>query len=401
MTSLLHARATDGRKILPRIGILALGPFFFAEGYHPSSRIPTLLLNVKMKAPLLFVAALSIVVAHSTAVRPKFKRPLRVFVMVGQSNMVGHGVISAIDDSTGSEKNATLQWLVDNVPEQFGMLQDDGSGTWTTRKDVLMACNRRDDLLPVMSNYGQYHASLCGGDRGQYQVGPELGFGWAVGDGLNHRRGDKVLLMKIAWGGKSLAEDFRPPSSGGTVGPYYQSMIANVKATLSNITGYFPQEEGRPIKMSGFAWHQGWNDGCDFNMTAEYEYNLANLIRDVRRDLEVPDLPISIGASGMAGYEPGRRADIVAAQMAVSDPNKYPDFDGTVATVDTRPYCRDPYPASPSDLGYHWNNNAESYWLVGKSMGQAMVELVLRREAVGDIMEEKNVLPNINSAVSR
>ena len=69
--------------------------------------------------------------------------------------------------------------------------------------------------------------------------------------------------------------------------------------------------------------------------------------------------------------------------MAVSDLTKYPEFDGTVATVDTRPFCRDPYPASPSDLGYHWNNNAEAYWLVGKGMGQAIVELVLRREAKG------------------
>lgn len=128
-------------------------------------------------------------------------------------------------------------------------------------------------------------------------------------------------------------------------------------------------------------------------MTAEYEFNLANLIRDVRLDLDVPDLPISIGASGMAGYEPGRRADIVAAQMAVSDPKKYPEFDGTVATVDTRPFSRDPYPASPSDLGYHWNNNCESYWLVGKGMGQAMVELVLRKEhAERNAIGEKSAL---------
>lgn len=342
---------------------------------------------------ILFFSAFFFQTIHANAT-PKFKHPLRVFVLVGQSNMVGHGVITAIDDDSGSEKNATLQWLVDNAPDQYGVLQDDESGTWATRKDVLMACNRRDDLLPIMSKSGYLQASLCGGDRGQYQIGPELGFGWAVSDDLNRHKGDKILLIKIAWGGKSLAEDFRPPNSGGTVGPYYQSMIASVKATLSNITGYFPREVGRPVKLSGFAWHQGWNDGCDWNMTAEYEFNLANLIRDVRNDLDVPDLPISIGASGMAGYEPGRRADIVAAQMAVSDPTKYPEFDGTVATVDTRPFCRDPYPASPSDLGYHWNNNAEAYWLVGHGMGQAMVQLVMRKEAKATGMNVHHGLHN-------
>ena len=326
------------------------------------------------------VAGLLLLSATCAEARPEFKHPLRVFVLVGQSNMVGHGVIEATDDNTGIEKNATLTWLVDNVPEEYGMLQNQSSGDWTVRQDVLMACNRRDDLLPIMSDYGALHASLCGGDRGQHQIGPELGFGYEVADGLNRREGDKILAMKIAWGGKSLAEDFRPPSSGGAVGPYYESMIANVKATLANITGYFPNESGRPVKLSGFVWHQGWNDGCDVNMTAEYEYNLANLIRDVRLDLDVPGLPVSIGASGMAGREPGRRADIVAAQMAVADPKKYPEFDGTVATVDTRPFYRDPYPASPSDLVYHWHNSAESYWLVGKGMGKAIVELVLRRE---------------------
>ena len=301
------------------------------------------------------VAGLLLLLLSATCAEagPKFKHPLRVFVLVGQSNMVGHGVIEATDDNTGSQKNATLRWLIDNVPEEYGVLQDQPSDDWTVRQDVLMACNRRDDLLPIMSNYGPLHASLCGGDRGQYQIGAELGFGWAVGDALNRHEDDKILAMKIAWGGKSLARDFRPPSSGGTVGPYYESMIANVKATLANITGYFPNESGRPVKLSGFVWHQGWNDGCDVNMTAEYEHNLANLIRDIRVDLDVPGLPVSIGASGMAGREPGRRADIVAAQMAVSDPSKYPEFDGTVATVDTRPFYRDPYPASPSDLGYH------------------------------------------------
>ena len=94
-------------------------------------------------------------------------------------------------------------------------------------------------------------------------------------------------------------------------------------------------------------------------MVAEYESNLVNLIRDIRVDLGVSNLPISIGVSGMSGNEPGRRADIVEAQLAVADPKKYPEFEGTVASVDTRPFRRDSYPASPSDLGYHWNNNCE------------------------------------------
>ena len=91
------------------------------------------------------------------------------------------------------------------------------------------------------------------------QLGPELGFGWAVGDAFNRGTDDdsKVLLLKVSWGGKSLAEDFRPPSSSGTTGPNYLSMIENVRNTIANITHIFPEESGKHIELSGFAWHQG------------------------------------------------------------------------------------------------------------------------------------------------
>ena len=130
----------------------------------------------------------------------------------------------------------------------------------------------------------------------------------------------------------------------------------------------------------GFAWHQGWNDGCDEAMTEEYEKNLANLIRDVRVDLGVPDLPFSIGVSGMNGWtkddRDNRRTRIINAQLAVANSTKYPEFEGTVASVETRDFFREAKPVSPGDQIYHWNNNCESYWLIGQAIGKAMVDLV-------------------------
>ena len=38
-------------------------------------------------------------------------------------------------------------------------------------------------------------------------------------------------------------------------------------------------------------------------MTAEYETNLANFIRDIRQDLGVPNLLVAIGVFGMTGYD--------------------------------------------------------------------------------------------------
>ena len=39
------------------------------------------------------------------------------------------------------------------------------------------------------------------------RIGPELQFGHVIGDYFENQ----VFLIKTAWGGKSLAKDFRPP----------------------------------------------------------------------------------------------------------------------------------------------------------------------------------------------
>jgi hypothetical protein len=108
----------------------------------------------------------------------------------------------------------------------------------------------------------------------------------------------------------------------------------------------------------GFAWHQGWNDGSGIKTTAQYESNLANLIRDVRIDLGVPDLLISIGVSGMEGWNGNKRRTDIA-----------------VASVETRDFYRDKL-ASHGVQHYHWNNNCESYWLIGQAMGEAVIDLI-------------------------
>jgi len=131
------------------------------------------------------IAIIGVISSSSAAARinsnSNEKLPLRVFILVGQSNMVGHGTRYEIDDTTGKQKNATLQWLVDNAPESYGMLKtktkqqgksnkqrhSDNSEEWTVRKDVLIACNSRgqDDVSPRVTNYGYLYAGLCTGKR--------------------------------------------------------------------------------------------------------------------------------------------------------------------------------------------------------------------------------------------
>jgi hypothetical protein len=338
-------------------------------------------------------------------------RPLQVFLLVGQSNMQGHGYVDQKNDTTGEYLNGTLGWLVQNDPTEYGMLREKTTGgNWTIRQDVFVAYNQQDltNVRPEINQHGYLQPGFGGNPGQSNQMGPELGFGWTLAEATHHKnchchcsnnnKTQMILLLKIAWGGKSLAVDFRPPSSsekGKPTGLFYEAMLANTFHTLSyEFPRLFPDyyeyasdstSGGGYYELAGFGWHQGWNDGCDADMTAEYETNLANLIRDIRQDLGVPNLPVAIGVSGMTGYQEhpaknDRREAIIAAQFAVANATNYPEFAGTVATVETRNFARDPWPQSPGTQGYHWNQNCESYWLVGKAMGQAMVGLLQQQQ---------------------
>lgn len=317
---------------------------------------------------------------------------LKVFLMVGQSNTQGHGYINTTDE-VGNYRNGTLEWLVQERPEFFGKLKQRGRRSrrsrWTPRRDVWIAYNRQfaGAVRPEIGQHGHLVPGY-GGDPGQegLQMGPELSFGWTMGDAFNgnvgkhhhHQTKQQILILKIAWGGRSLAVDYRPPSSGGTTGLYYESMLAHTWRALGQLDKFFSQYNTLPgYELAGFVWHQGWNDGCDEEMTAEYEQNLANLIRDVRTDLGVPQLPVSIGVSGFHGYTPDVRRDaIIAAQFAVANATRYPEFAGNVVSMDTRSFARPPIPNSPGRQVYHWNNNCETYWLVGQAMADGMLSIL-------------------------
>ena len=145
---------------------------------------------------------------------------------------------------------------------------------------------------------------------------------------------------------------------------------------LNHLPKYCPNYKGDAYEIAGFGWHQGWNDRINAAFTAQYEVNLSNLIKDLRAEFSAPKMRFVIGATGMgdANLDPTAVA-LIAAQTAVADPAKHPEFAGSVATVDTRPFDYGINSPSPPN-GYHWNFNGESYFHIGESMGLAMMELL-------------------------
>ncbi len=282
---------------------------------------------------------------------------VKVFILAGQSNMQGHGKVDA--EAKANDGKGSLAWLVKNADTAARFKHLVGThGQWIDREDVrIWYLGRTGNLAPGF------------GFREGY-MGPELGFGHVVGDTYK----EPVLLIKLAWGGKSLAQDFRPPSSGGEVGPYYQELLKLTREVLRDAKTIFPQYADLKLELAGFGWHQGWNDRVNQAFNDEYEQNLANFIRDIRKDLDAPNLPFVIAETGMSGREEKhpRALSLMKAQAAVAE---YDEFQGNVAFVGTKDFYR-PKEASPSGQAYHWNSNAETYYLIGEGMGKAMVELL-------------------------
>jgi alpha-galactosidase len=318
-------------------------------------------------APLLLAPS---AVLHA-ADQPK---PVKVFVLAGQSNMEGQGFIAADPKRNGGR--GTLEFLVKEpaTAARFAHLVGK-DGKWLVRDDVWIS--HLDRQGPLTVGYGSKS------DR----IGPELGFGWVMGNLLD----EPVLLIKCAWGGKSLAVDFRPPSAGQIpyplgqkaqaaieqdptiVGKSYRETLALVGDALKRVKALVPGSDGR-YELAGFGWHQGWNDRIDDKFNADYEQNMAHFIRDIRKDLNTPRLPFVIAETGMSGPEENhpRALSLMKAQAAVAG---HQEFKGSVAFVGTKAFWR-PQTVSPSGQGYHWNTNAETYYLIGEAMGEAMQKLV-------------------------
>ena len=269
----------------------------------------------------------------------------------------------------------SLRNMLNKNPAKYNYLADPANPVgsnpgWITRSDVWVTYyggatdgNRRGILD---ANFG------AGG--GQGYIGPEYGFGLEAGSQF----ADQVLIIKFAYGGKSLAVDYRPPGAvaqrGGVVGPFYTEMIGRVHQVLDDISAEFPTYSGQGYEVSGFGWHQGWNDRFNSAYLAEYEANLTNLIEDLRAEFGVANMPVVIGNTGMANA-PSGAGSLIEAQGNVADPAKHPEFAGTVFTVDTRPFDYGEL-LGVNSQGYHWYYNGESHFNIGESMGKSMMAML-------------------------
>ncbi len=302
----------------------------------------------------------------------------------------------------------TLQTLV-KQQKRYPYLLDE-AGQWAVRKDVHFydARVKKGSPLSATSN--------------GHSIGPELGFGFVMGQLLD----EPVLVLKSCIGNRGLGWDLLPPGSprfeaevternGQKVkkvfagyrdkpdswvmdpakgldtppppfvdkagkpidwyaGKQYDTDVADAKAALAELAKIYPDYQGQGFEVAGFVYWQGHKDQSEV-YAARYEHNLTRLIPALRKDFDAPNAKFVIATGcGNPGRE-GFGLQIAEAQLAIGDAQKHLEFAGTVKSVDQRDLWREP-DVSPRNQGYHYNRNAETYLETGLRLGWAMADLL-------------------------
>jgi len=319
-----------------------------------------------LNCSLLLVATLLAALPAQSAQSAQSAPTLRVFLLAGQSNMEGHGVVDLDDERDYNGGRGTLAAFLREPAHTAawpGLRNADG--TWSARDDVFVTYQPEHGPRkagPLSVGFAVY--------EGKHHFGPELGIGRALGDHF----AEPVLLVKTAWGGKSLAVDFRPPSAGGEVGPYYRRMLAEYQEALARLGSDHPALAGHRPRLDGVIWFQGWNDACDAAATAAYATNLAHLLGDLRREFGMPELPVVVGETGNwdgATFRRNQQLGCMDAKVAAN-----------TRFVATRRFLRAAAQSPNQGHGHHWFGNGESYLRIGDALGHAMRGAIAARHPV-------------------
>ncbi|RKD17130.1 acetylxylan esterase [Pelobium manganitolerans] len=165
---------------------------------------------------------------------------LHLYLLIGQSNMAGRGVV----DAESKEVNPRILML-------------DSLGQWVPATDPMHFDNLK----------------LVG-------VGPGIAFAKEM---LANNSNIKIGLIPCAWGGSPI-KVWRPGAKYFKARPY-DDAITRTKLAMSQGV------------LKGILWHQGESDN-DSLKSSRYMASIEQLIQHLREDLEMPKIPFIAGEIG-------------------------------------------------------------------------------------------------------
>jgi len=320
------------------------------------------------------------------------KKKLQIFILAGQSNMVGHAnphtIVTLLQSDDASDKRlAQMIFKNGNDLSQKALSEhlvrarkiDGLTGGISNEKikamkpgpektaleaevkklkeaheafknKILSACVVSDQV---------YIASIADGNKGsgpltvgfggsRDKIGPELSFGLSMAQKMDA----PILIIKTSWGGKSLNYNFRPPSAG----PYklnekekaaknaaeisqnaslnWRMMNEAVHNVLKDLKKHHPKYDATVgFEMAGFVWFQGFNDQFSDEFRNNYRKHMVHFVKDVRKEYKTANMPFVIGVLGTNMTKEG--VDKNAVSVAQREAAAAPEFKGNVASVES------------------------------------------------------------------
>jgi hypothetical protein len=278
---------------------------------------------------------------------------LKIFILAGQSNMVGHSrghTIATLFNSDGPKDKELIQLVFKKDAKVSKAMLDEQlararKGDELNKKIKAMAdadakAAAETELKEIKEAHEAYKKgiadalvvsdrvyinSISDGNRksgklsighaghGPTSIGPEYSFGLSIAKKVD----GPILLIKTSWGGKSLHYNFRPPSAGEyqldekqkasakadeikkNASLNYRMMNEAVHKGLDNLKDNHPAYDPEAgYEIAGFVWFQGFNDQFSDAFRDNYKDNMIAFIKDIRTEYKTPKMPFIIGVLG-------------------------------------------------------------------------------------------------------
>jgi len=149
----------------------------------------------------------------------------------------------------------------------------------------------------------------------------------------------------------------------------YDPAKGSVTVTLANGKA-MTYPGAKEYEVAGFFWWQGDKDMRNPAHFEQYEKNLIQLIKSLRKDFNAPDAKFVTASLGQTQKGSKGGDGVILDAMESVSKSSDPELKGKVAFVYTHPLSK-----GGSSSG-HYGGNPETYMNVGEAMGKAMVGLL-------------------------
>ncbi len=171
-------------------------------------------------------------------------KPVKVFILAGQSNMDGCGIGEDLPKKYQSSPTNVVAW-------------DNNKKIWVDLVETTFSIRR------------------------EKQFGPEMAFAHALSAAYPNFT---IGIVKTSGGGTKLYNHWLPDSV------MYRRCFQNFENATHQLI-----ETKQTYELSGMLWMQGESDSETLEMANAYEKNLTAMFADVRKKTQKPDLPIVMG----------------------------------------------------------------------------------------------------------